>query len=96
MTKGARSGRSPPLSLIVEYMSELNKEIIYNMMLTTLLIAVLVLNAVRAENTVLLSVNGFDITTLHVLGALLATDLAALFLVRERVERIEEVLKRYE
>ena len=96
MARGAEPRRSLPLSLIVEYISELNKEVIYNMMLTTLLVAVLVLNAVKAENTVLFSVAGVDITMLHVLGALLAVNLASLVFIRERVEKIEEVLKRYE
>lgn len=95
MERGAEPRRSLPLSLIVEYISELNKEVIYNMMLTTLLVAVLVLNAVKAENTMLFSVAGVDITMLHVLGALLAVNLASLVFIRERVEKIEEVLKRY-
>jgi len=77
----------------VEYLSELNKEVIYNMMFTTLLVAVLVVSSMKAENTVLFTIMGVNVTTLHILGALLAINLAVMLLTRERIEKLEEALK---
>ncbi len=96
MKGSKREGRSFPLSLIVEYLSELNKEIIYNMMFTTLLVAILILSSMKAENTVLFEILDVKVTTLHVLAVLLAVNLAVLLITRERVERLEEVLRRLE